>query len=85
VTASLMLIALLATAATLGAHLGRGALQLTLTYLALRNTTPSQRTQILHALTPALAATTGSTPPPMTHHTPPCSTAPVVVHRVWHP
>jgi hypothetical protein len=55
-----MLIALLGTAATLGAHLSRGALQLTLTYLALRNTTPSQRTEILHALTPALAATTGS-------------------------
>lgn len=58
-TTTHLLIAAL-VAASLVAQAGRAAVQLVLTYLALRNTTPHQRINILHALRPALTALNGA-------------------------
>lgn len=55
-TTTLLLLITALTAASLVARAGRAVVQLSLTYLALRHTTPHQRIQILYALRPALAA-----------------------------
>lgn len=54
-TTSLLITALLGTG-LLCAHLGRTAVLLTLSYLALRHSEPDQRKQILEALGPVLGA-----------------------------